>query len=143
MWFWFVVWFYRLNIIPTLVSTSTSTLTRVWQQFHFLLPKSTYIHWCSIGRKVVLGREYLAQRVVIGPGSLRVPPVVADKAKLAIVFTYFFLFWPRRLACAMHSLAIVITIVQSFSLSPPSFAFDPLRESPVCENLFPPIFWHN
>ena len=26
-----VVWFYRLNIIPTLVSTSTLTLTRVWQ----------------------------------------------------------------------------------------------------------------
>ena len=41
--------------------------------------------------------------------------------------------WPRRLACAMHSLAIVITIVQSlflsfFSLFSPSFfAFYPLR----------------
>ena len=61
---------------------------------------------------MVLGREYLAQRVVIGPGGLPVPPVVADgseaghcfdpgglgappmvadEAKLAIVFTYFFL----------------------------------------------------
>ena len=26
-----------------------------------------------------------------GPGGLRAPPMVADKAKLAIVFTYFFL----------------------------------------------------
>ena len=27
----------------------------------------------------------------VGPGGLRGPPMVADKAKLAIVFTYFFL----------------------------------------------------
>ena len=45
------------------------------------------------------------------------------------------LFWARRLACAMRSLAIVITIVQSFSpssflyLFSPSFAFVPLRGS--------------
>ena len=62
-----------------------------------------------------------------GPGGLRAPCV---------------------LACAMRSLAIVFTIVQSFSLS--FFFFFSLRllllthfgESPVCENLFPPIFWH-
>ena len=47
----------------------------------------------------------------IGPGGLRAPCV---------------------LECAMRSLAIVITIVQSFSLSlslffSPFFAFDPLR----------------
>ena len=52
---------------------------------------------------------------------------------------------PCVLACAMRNLAIVITIVQSFSL----FLFLRLLllthfgESPVCENLFPPIFWHN
>ena len=51
---------------------------------------------------MVLGREYLAQRVVIGPGSLRVPPVVADEAKLAIVFTYFFSFF--FYASAFHPL---------------------------------------
>ena len=77
----------------------------------------------------------------------------------------FFLFWPRRLACAMHSLAIVITIVRSFGpgglrapcvawpLLLPSFSLSlsllrlllltHFGESPVCENLFPPIFWHN
>ena len=44
---------------------------------------------------------------IFGPGGLHAPCV--------------------RHACAMRSLAIVITIVQSFSLSPPSFAFDPLR----------------
>ena len=56
-----------------------------------------------------------------------------DEAKLAIVFTYFSfgpggLRAPCVLACAMRSLAIVITIVQSFlflSFSP-SPAFDPL-----------------
>ena len=26
----------------------------------------------------------------VGPGGLRAPPVVADEAKLAIAFTYFF-----------------------------------------------------
>ena len=39
--------------------------------------------------------------------------------------------WPWRIACAMRSLAIVNTIVQSLFLSffsfSPSFAFDPLR----------------
>ena len=50
--------------------------------------------------------------IIIGPGGLRAPCV---------------------LACAMRSLAIVITIVQSFFFSlflfffSPSFAFDPLR----------------
>ena len=64
---------------------------------------------------------------------------------------------PCVLACAMRSLAIVITIVQSFSLFysslffflffflffSPSFVFDPLRETPEAENLFSLIFWHN
>ena len=56
----------------------------------------------------------------IGPGGLRAPCV---------------------LACAMRSLAIVITIVQSLflSLSPlfsPSFAFDPLWENSRVRNNF-------
>ena len=53
--------------------------------------------------------------------------------------------WPRRLACAMRSLAIVITIVQSFSLSlflsfffSPFFAFDPLRGNSHVRNNFSP-----
>ena len=49
--------------------------------------------------------------------------------------------WPRRLACAMRSLAIVITIVQSFSLR--LLLLTHFGESPVCENLFSPIFWHD
>ena len=58
--------------------------------------------------------EITASMCPVGPGSLRAPCV---------------------LACAMRSLAIVFTIVQSFFLSfslsffffPPSSAFDPLR----------------
>ena len=48
--------------------------------------------------------------------------------------------WPRRLACAMRSLAIVITIVQSFFLSLLFFffAFDPLRGISRVRNNFPP-----
>ena len=59
-----------------------------------------------------------------GPGGLRAPCV---------------------LECAMPSLAIVITIVQSllFFFFSPSFAFDLLREiSRVCK-FVSPIFWHN
>ena len=48
---------------------------------------------------------------------------------------------PCALACGMRSLAIVITIVQSFSLSPPSFAFYPLRGiSRVRKICFPQYF---
>ena len=58
----------------------------------------------------------------VGPGGLRVPCL---------------------LACAMRSLAIVITIVQSFSLSffllfSPFFAFDPLRGISHVRNNFSP-----
>ena len=59
--------------------------------------------------------------------SRRAPHVVADEAKLAIVFTYFFsssssffFFFFLRLLLFTH-----------------------FGESPVRENLFPPIFWHN
>ena len=46
---------------------------------------------------------------------------------------------PCVLACAMRSLAIVITIVQSFSLSfYPFFAFDPLRGNSHVRNNFSP-----
>ena len=54
---------------------------------------------------------------------LRAPYGVADEAKLAIVFTYFlfsFFFLLLRLLLFTH-----------------------FGESPVRENLFPPIFWHN
>ena len=49
--------------------------------------------------------------------------------------------WPRRLACAMRSLAIVITIVQSlhfFFFLSLSFAFDPLRGISRVRNNFSP-----
>ena len=61
---------------------------------------------------------------LIGPGGLRAPCV---------------------LACAMRSLAIVITIVSLFFL----FFFllrllllTHFKETPMCENLCPPIFWY-
>ena len=55
---------------------------------------------------------------------LRAPLVVADEAKLAIVFTYFFL-----LLFSFFFLRLLL--------------FTHFGESPVRENLFPPIFWHN
>ena len=51
--------------------------------------------------------------------KLRAPPVVADEAKLAIVFTYFFFFF------------LPLLLLNQFG------------EMPVSENLFPPIFWNN
>ena len=65
---------------------------------------------CSTIKIQRLGSRLGKKKFQIGPGGLRAPCV---------------------LACAMRSLAIVFTIVQSFSLSfflfPPSSAFDPLR----------------
>ena len=63
----------------------------------------------------------------IGPGGLRAPCVLAR---------------------AMRRLAIVITIVQSFFLSLLFFSLRLLLlthfgETPVCEIIFAPIFWHN
>ena len=106
---------------------------------------------------MVLGREYLAQRVVISPGSLRVPPVVADEAKLAIVFTYFFLLFSFLVQACLRAphvvadeakLAIVFTYFFLFSFFFFLFLlrlllFTHFGESPVRENLFPPVFWHN
>ena len=68
----------------------------------------------------------LLEHCVVGPGGLRAPCV---------------------LACAMRSLAIVFTIVKSFSLSL-LFSLRLLLlthfgEPPTCEIIFHPIFWHN
>ena len=59
----------------------------------------------------------LLMGAIVGPGRLHVPPVVADEAKLAIGFTYFFF------------LCLLL--------------FTHFEATPVTENLFPPIFWHN
>ena len=81
------------------------------------------------------------------PPCLRAPHLVADEAKLAIV-------GPGVLACATrgggrseagHCFHLLFSFFLSF------FFFFLLRlllfthfgESPVRENLFPPIFWHN
>ena len=66
--------------------------------------------------------EEQPSQIVLVQACLRAPPVVADEAKLAIVFTYFFLssFFFLRLLLFTH-----------------------FGESPVRENLFPTIFWHN
>ena len=42
------------------------------------------------------------------------------------------LFWPRRLACAMRSLAIVFTIVQSFFFSPSFALICHIEPGPIC-----------
>ena len=61
----------------------------------------------SLGNKwmagMVLESEYFTEfqaNTVLVQACLRAPHVVADKAKLAIVFNYF---WPRWLACAMRA----------------------------------------
>ena len=61
---------------------------------------------------------------------LRAPHVVADEAKLAIVFTYFFLLF---LFFSFFFFLLFLRLL----------LFTHFGESPVRENLFPPIFWHN
>ena len=63
---------------------------------------------------------------------------------------YDLIFGPGGFVCAtrgdvaMPSWPLLLpTFALSLSLFSPSFAFDPLGETPVAENLFPPIFWHN
>ena len=77
-----------------------------WENLPNLKIRKTF---CKIWLSMILLKQFT--QCFFGPGGLRAPCV---------------------LACAMRSLAIVITIVQSFSLSSsssfsPSFAFDPLR----------------
>ena len=62
--------------------------------------------------------------LILVQACLRAPLVVADEAKLAIVFTYFFL---------SFFLFLLLRLL----------LFTHFGESPVRENLFPPIFWHN
>ena len=85
----------------------------------------------------------LAQAACVRHACLRAPYVAWP---LFLPSFSLSLFWPRWLACAMCSLAIVITIVQSllfsFSLSP-SFAFDPLRGISCVRKFVSPIFWHS
>ena len=57
-----------------------------------------------------------------GPGGLRAPCV---------------------LACAMHSLAIVFTYFRSFFFFLRRLLLTHFGESPMCEIIFHPIFWHN
>ena len=60
---------------------------------------------------------------------LRAPHVVADEAKLAIVFTYFFLLLSFSFFFFLLFLRLLL--------------FTHFKETPMTENLFPPIFWHN
>ena len=69
-------------------------------------------------------KQILEAELLLVQACLRAPHVVADEAKLAIVFTYFFLLF-------------LSFFFYAFCFSPTS------GESPVRENLFPPIFWHN
>ena len=64
--------------------------------------------------------------LILVRACLRAPLVLADEAKLAIVFTYFFVF----------SLFFIFRFLRLL-------LFTHFGESPVRENLFPPIFWHN
>ena len=80
---------------------------------------------------------------------LRAPPVVADEAKLAIVFTDFCLLLVQA-ACVLHvwwrteaKLSIVFTYFFFFFFPLRLLLFTHFGASPVTENLFPPILWHN
>ena len=93
----------------------------------------------------------------IGPGGLRAPPVVADEAnaKFAIVFTYFFLFVQAclrappvvadgaKLAIVFTYFFLLFTFFFFLFLFLRLLLFTHFGETPVRENLFPPIFWHN
>ena len=50
---------------------------------------------------------------------------------------------PCVLVCAMHSLAIVITFVRSLFFSLRLLLLTHFEETPMCEIIFHPIFWHN
>ena len=78
--------------------------------------------------KMVFG-DYarLLDIIFLVQACLRAPHVVADEAKLAIVFTYFFLSF----------------FFSSFFFFLRLLLFTHFGESAVRENLFPPIFWHN
>ena len=103
---------------------ATNTQSLIWRWLHHLkininvlivkshlLPSPTLSCWqdfCPVYMSVIIWSSVTC----FGPGGLRAPCV---------------------LACAMRRLAIVITIIQSFSplsffLFSPSFAFDPLWE---------------
>ena len=75
--------------------------------------------WCCMGTHILTHLEGMCKKIIFGPGGLRAPCV---------------------LACAMRSLAIVITNFCSFFLSffSPSFAFDPLRGISHVRNNFSP-----
>ena len=117
----------------------------------------------SVKTKVILKTrvedESPASRT-FGPGGLRAPPQVAHGRQTGHCFQL--LFGPGVLACATLSFHLLFSFF--FLSSPPSTFHEPVPtpspwsifflhlrllllthygESPVCENLFPPIFWHN
>ena len=80
------------------------------------------------------------------------------EAKLAIVFTYYYrpisVYWGTLVTVILHYLFVHIPVTEiylSIYLSTFLFLFLLLRlllfthfgETPMAENLFPPIFWHN
>ena len=79
----------------------------------FMFSKCIPIHHytTSYSVRTTISLSYCLIRVItFGPGGLRAPSVVADKAKLAIVLAYFF-------CQAQFQLAIAIAL---FSISPPT-----------------------
>ena len=84
----------------------------------------------------------LAQAACVRHACLRAPcvawPLLSPSfALLLLSFGPGGLRAPCVLACAMHSLAIVITNFRSFSL------LTHFGETPMCEIISPQIFWHN
>ena len=63
-----------------------------WFAKHDMICSSDKTKLLVIGTKA--NRQAKLDKENLGPGGLRAPSVVADEAKLAIVFTYFFSFTP-------------------------------------------------
>ena len=92
-----------------------------------------------------------------GPGSLRAPCVFACAIRSLVIVITIVQSLLAQAACVRHTCLrapcvawplLLPLLSLSFFLSFLFFSlrlllFTHFRESPVCENLFPPIFWHN
>ena len=93
-------------------------------------------HYPNIGS---FSRQFRKLKLV--QACLRAPHVVADEAKMAIVGP-----GGLRVPCVAWPLLSPLfgpLFSLSFFFSLRLLLFTHFGESPVCENLFPQIFWHN
>ena len=123
------------------------------------LDASILIATCALrllGQKYSVGKLRYSEIVKIF--NCKIFVILVQAACVRHHCCFHLLFWPRRLACALRTCVCHACLrapcvawpllLPSFSLSF-FFSFSlclllltHFGESPVCENLFPPIFWH-